>query len=150
MNSHVCVTWGATVAAKKRETEAEGGELLVNQGSRGRAGTRAARLPLPSPLGPPGRATESSLVIGKLRLICEEENSIKKREKRRINDSRQICCSGFNSPYCGWLISFICIHYSLAMATRYCTKPLLQGSAEEDLREGGEHSTPCALSPQGK
>lgn len=66
MNSHVCEMWGATVAAKKRETEAEGGKLLVNQGSRGRAGTWAARLPLPCPLGPPGRATESSLVIGNL------------------------------------------------------------------------------------
>lgn len=54
MDSHVCVMWRAAVAARERETEAEGGELLVNQGGIGRAGTRAARLPLPCPLGPPG------------------------------------------------------------------------------------------------
>lgn len=38
MDSRVCVMWEAAVAARERETEAEGGELLVNQGSIGRAG----------------------------------------------------------------------------------------------------------------
>lgn len=50
----VCVIQRAAVAARERETEAEGGELLVNQGVIGRAETRAAQLPLPCPLGPPG------------------------------------------------------------------------------------------------
>ena len=54
MDSHVCVIQRAAVTARERETEAEGGELLVNQGVIGRAETRAAQLPLPCPLGPPG------------------------------------------------------------------------------------------------
>lgn len=54
MDSHVCVMRADPVAARERETEAERRELLANQGGIGRAGTQAARLPLPCPLGPPG------------------------------------------------------------------------------------------------
>lgn len=63
MDSHVCVIRAAAVAAGERETKAE---LLVNQGSTGRAETWAAGLPLPCPLGPPGQAAELPLVLGNL------------------------------------------------------------------------------------
>lgn len=66
MASHACVIQAAAVAAGERETEAEGGELLVNQGSTGRAETWAAGLLLPCPLGPPGQAAELPLVLGNL------------------------------------------------------------------------------------
>lgn len=66
MDGHVCLMWGAAAADRERETEAEGRELLVSEGSIGRAETLAARLPLSCPLGPPSQATESPLVLGNL------------------------------------------------------------------------------------
>lgn len=76
MDSHVCVVRELQrLPGRGKPRQREGSCLLT----RGRAGTRAARLPLPCPLGPAGQAAESPLVQGNLRLICKEVNSIKKR-----------------------------------------------------------------------